>query len=561
VLAACGQAGPAQPEFEPQQDVAKAGVMLAVPGLLANGLLKYREENFHLPQGYYGLESLLLILAFVALLRIKSLEQVRYSAVGELGRLAGLDRIPEVKTLRKKVEYLSKNGDPAGWEKQLARYWMEQQPELAGTLYVDGHVRVYYGSQTQLPRRYVSREKLCLRGITDWWVGDGTGQPFFVVREVINAGMLAVLRDSVVPRLLQDVPNQPVQEQLEAEPCLYRFGIVFDREGYSPVFMKQLWEQRIACYTYRKNVKDTWPESEFSLQEVSMAGGQWLSMHLAERGVYYQREKQWFREIRKLTASGHQTALITTDYQNSTGQIGARMFVRWSQENFFKYMMEQYGIERLIEYGVEKMDETVKLINPAYRHLDSQVRIKNGLLGRKRLAYGQLVFDEELEQGAVARYAQKKAALREEIEVLTKDVEELKAQRKQTAKHITYAELPESQQFKQFKSRGKQFMDTIKMIAYRAETAMAQIVKEFMLKKDEARAFIRQIFMTEADMLPDYKAGMLHIRLHIMTNPRNNQYAEKLCRVLNDSETVFPGTSLRLVYSLVSNQIPAGQEV
>jgi len=115
VLAACGQAGPAQPEFEPQQDVAKAGVMLAVPGLLANGLLKYREENFHLPQGYYGLESLLLILAFVALLRLKSLEQVRYSAVGELGRLAGLDRIPEVKTLRKKVEYLSKNGDPAGW--------------------------------------------------------------------------------------------------------------------------------------------------------------------------------------------------------------------------------------------------------------------------------------------------------------------------------------------------------------------------------------------------------------------------------------------------------------
>ncbi len=103
-------------------------------------------------------------------------------------------------------------------------------------------------------------------------------------------------------------------------------------------------------------------------------------------------------------------------------------------------------------------------------------------------------------------------------------------------------------------------MDTIKMIAYRAETAMAQIAKEFMLKKDESRAFIRQIFMTDADMQPDHQAGILHIRLHTMTNPRNNVYAEKLCLVLNDSETVFPGTNLRMVYSLVSNQIPAGQE-
>ena len=221
MLAACGQTGPAGPVFEMQQDVSSAGVLLALPGLLVNGLLKYCDENFRLPKGYYALESLMMILAFVALLRIKSLEKVRYCATGELGKLVGLDRIPEVKTLRRKIEYLSETGDPQRWEKQLATYWMEQRPDLAGTLYVDGHVRVYHGSQTQLPKRYVSREKLCLRGITDWWVNDGTGQPFFVVREVINAGMLSVLQDKIVPRLLQDVPKQPVQEQLEAYPYLY----------------------------------------------------------------------------------------------------------------------------------------------------------------------------------------------------------------------------------------------------------------------------------------------------------------------------------------------------
>ena len=561
MLAACGQTGPAGPVFEMQQDVSSAGVLLALPGLLVNGLLKYCDENFRLPKGYYALESLMMILAFVALLRIKSLEKVRYCATGELGKLVGLDRIPEVKTLRRKIEYLSETGDPQRWEKQLATYWMEQRPDLAGTLYVDGHVRVYHGSQTQLPKRYVSREKLCLRGITDWWVNDGTGQPFFVVREVINAGMLSVLQDKIVPRLLQDVPKQPVQEQLEAYPYLYRFGIVFDREGYSPSFMKQLWVQRIACYTYRKNVKDKWSESEFSQQQVIMPSGEKLSMNLAERGVYYEKEKIWFREIRKLTDSGHQTTLVTTDYYNGMAQIGGRMFARWSQENFFKYMMEHYGIDRLIQYGVEKMDETVKLVNPAYRHLDSQLRSSLSTLSRKKRAYGELIFDAEIDEQAVAQYAEKKSALREEIEALTKDLEELKGQRKQTAKHILYADLPQAEQFKKLKSRGKQFVDTIKMIAYRAETAMAQIAKEFMLNKDEARAFIRQICMTDADMQPDYQAGILYIRLHTLTNPRNNVYAEKLCLVLNDSETVFPGTNLRLVYSLVSNQIPAGQGI
>ena len=553
MLAAGGHAGPAAPVFDSQQDVSSAGVLFALPGLLANGLLKYCDENFHIPLGYYGLESLMMILAFVALLRIKTLEKVRYCAVGELGRLVGLDRIPEVKTLRSKIDYVSQNGDPERWERQLAGYWMQQQPELAGTLYVDGHVRVYHGSQTPLPKRYVSREKLCLRGITDWWVNDATGQPFFVVREVINAGMLAVLRDRIVPRLLEDVPHQPAQEQLASQPYLYRFGIVFDREGYSPAFMKHAWQQRIACYTYRKYVRDKWPETEFSRQRVLMANGEELDMKLAERGSYYEKEKLWVREIRKLTESGHQTALVTTDYYNGMAQIGGRMFARWSQENFFKYMMEHYGIDRLIQHGAEKMDETAKLVNPAYRQLSSKVRAQQLLLSRKTQAYGELIFETEIESQAVARYAKKKAALREEIEALTKDLEELKAERKQTARHILFVDLPEADQFKKLKSRGKQFVDTIKMIAYRAETAMVQIVKEFMLKKDEARSFIVQIFKTDADMDIDQQEGVLHVRLHTMSNPRNNVYAEKLCLVLNESETVFPGTNLRLVYSLVSN--------
>ena len=560
--AALGELNGVVPEFTPNVDVHSAGVLTALPSLLSNGLLKHSQEFFKLPKGYYGLESVLIVLAFVALLRIKSIEGVRYCDPGELGKLVGLDRIPEAKTLREKIRRLSQDGNPETWSRELAKSWMEEDPTLAGTLYVDGHVRVYYGKKTSLPRRYVARERLCLRGVTDYWINDALGQPFFAVTQTVNSGMLAVLRQKVVPRLLEDVPCQPTGEELESNPRLFRFGIVFDREGYSPDFFKEVWDngKRIACYTYRKYAKADWPDYEFEKREVRFPSGEVAEMKLAERGIYHKKEDLWVREIRKLTDSGHQTALVTTDYHNDAAQIGGKMFSRWSQENFFKYAMENYGIDRLIDYQVENMDETVKMVNPLYRKLDGQIRSLNAKLSRKLVEYGAMNLKEEIEEGKIQKFVQKKSELKDLIEAMEKEVEALKIQRKITDKHISFSELPEAEQFKTLKKSGKQFIDVIKMIAYRAETAMANILRDSMLKKDEARTLVRQIFMTDADIEPDEENGILNVKIHNMTNPRNNRYVQKLCEVLNESETVFPGSNLRLIYNLVSNQNPPGQE-
>jgi prepilin-type processing-associated H-X9-DG protein len=92
------------------------------------------------------------------------------------------------------------------WGQTLSQEWMEQDPDAAGFLYADGHVRVYHGAQTQLPRRYVARQRLCLRGMTDYWVNDWLGRPFFVVSSPFTAGLLETLKRAIVPRLLAEVP-------------------------------------------------------------------------------------------------------------------------------------------------------------------------------------------------------------------------------------------------------------------------------------------------------------------------------------------------------------------
>ena len=411
--------GPVEPVFEPALDVPNGGVLLALPALLAVGLLKTTGRFFKLPKGYYGLESLFLLLAFMALARLKSMESLRYCAPGEWGKLLGLDRIPEVRTLRQKIHLLSVNERPEQWSAELCKAWMEAAPKQAVTLYIDGHVRVYNGSQTQLPRHYVARQKLCLRATSDYWVNAVDGQPFFVVHQAIDPGIIKVIEQQILPVLERDVPNQPSEQELKVNPLRHRFTLVFDREGYSPAFLARMKARRVACITYHKYPKKDWPAEEFQPCRVETPDGQQVQMQLAERGTRLSNQL-WVREIRKLTQRGHQTAIITTDYYSEPGPLAIAMFSRWSQENFFKYMREHYNLDRLVDYRTEAISDPQPVVNPEYRRLDGQVRSCTGKLTRRLADFGAMNLEEAINPNIVESFIKRKAALQEEIEQLEK---------------------------------------------------------------------------------------------------------------------------------------------
>ena len=467
--------------------------------------------------------------------------------------VGGLDRIPEVRTVRKKLALLCEQRQVNGWSAELCAQWMGDDPDKAAVLYVDGHVRVYHGHQTQLPRHDVARQKLCLRATTDYWVNAMDGQPFFLLNQAVDPGLLQVLEHQIVPRLEQEVPSQPSAGQLADDAKLHRFTLVFDREGYSPAFLRRMKDKRIACLTYHKYPDEDWPQEEFQASEVELASGARVQMQLAERGTFL-GGKLWVREIRKRTASGHQTAVLSTDYRSDPEPMASAMFARWSQENFFRYMREHYGLDSLVDYSVDDIPDTTQVVNPEYRRLDGQVRSKRGQLTRKQAAFAAMGLTGEIEPKKVAAFEHKKAELQEQIETLTNELDELKAQRHALKHHITIAELPEQERFKRLSTQSKQLIDTIKMVAYRAETAMVQIAREKMRREDDARSLISALYRTEADLVPDEQAGTLTVRVHHQANRCHDEIIRHLCHELNQTETIFPGTSLRLVYEMVSNE-------
>jgi hypothetical protein len=530
--------------FEPANDVLMGGLLTGLPALWANGLFSGIGKHLQLPAGFYSCLHILLTLGFMALSRIRRPEGLRVIPPGEFGRVIGLDRVPEVRTLREKITLMASTGDPAAWMQELSTTWMENDPNEAGYLYVDGHVRVYHGDQAVLPRRYVSRERLCLRGTTDYWINDALGRPFFVVSKAIAGGLGEALLQDIVPQLLGSVPAQPTPAQLAEDARLHRFVLVFDREGATAVLFEALWQQRIAAITYRKNVKDTWPEAEFADTEVAMPDGGHLVMKLAVRETRLGKILP-VKEVRRLTATGHQTAVISSALTLDPVVIAGRMFARWCQENFFAYMMQHYDIDGLVQYGAEEIPGTERVINPAWRQADKTVTVARQALRKLQVKLGQC--SAEVDGADVAQ----KALILHDIQIAQEDLQKVRVQRKELARKVTLDSLPAGERPTQLLPLNKMLCDSVKMVAYRAETAMVALVRRHLKKEDDARALIRALFVSSADLAPDAQSQTLTVKIHRMASPVHDRAIAALLNDLNELNFRHPETGHRLVYALV----------
>ena len=546
IAAAVGLAGCAAARFERCMDVHMGGLLAGLPALCGNGLLSGLGKHLSLPPGFYSAMHILTVLGFMALARIRRPEGLRQIPPGELGKASGLDRSPEPRTLREKVAVMAATGTPREWMLELSRTWMEADPLEAGYLYLDGHVRVYHGSDANLPRRYVSRDRLCLRGTTDYWVNDALGRPFFVVSKAVTDGLAATLLGEIVPELLASVPSQPSEAELGSDPLLHRFVMVFDREGATHSLLSKLWEKRIGAITYRKSVADLWPESEFSETGVPVPGGGVTRMMLASRqsALSSGNDALPVLEIRKLTETGHQTAIITTARRLDSPVIAGRMFARWCQENFFKYMMQHYDIDGLVQYGSDELPCTLEVVNPAWRLLDREVRDKRRLICKLHAGMGQAALQND---GKVLHL---QAERLQEIQLLEADLENLRARRRDTPKKIEIGKLPENERPRQLVPLGKMLTDTVKMIAYRAETALVGLLRPHLSKEDEARALIRELLVSSADIEPDEKENTLTVRIHRMTCPAHDRAVGALLGELNQAAFLHPETGARMIYGL-----------
>ena len=539
-LARMGELPEAAPVFVEAEGVRYGGALLALPVILALGLLDAGEAVYgSLKKGFYGLRATLLMLTFMALLRVRSPEQLQGHPPGELGVLLGLDRAPEVKTLRRKLWELTARRQAVQFSQKLTQRWVDEQAEAVGVLYVDGHVRPYHGTAHPLPKAWCARRRLCMPATTDVWVNQQDAQPLFVVSAPANDNLLAMLRREILPQVRTLVGDR-------------RVTVAFDREGWSPKFFREAWADGFDVLTYRKGKYRPWRARVFRTVEATIDGRP-VRYQLAERLVTVLPGFR-MREVRRWCDSGHQTAILTTRRDWPIEVVAYRMFERWTQENFFRYMRQHFALDALVNYQVEPVDPTRTVPNPARKALAAELRASRAALKELTQAYGQAALaNREAEHRTMRGFKIAQARLGRQLRAAQARCDTLRAQVAELPKRIPVSALSDDETIVKLAPEAKHLTDTIKMLAFRAETALVRSLTEQGVRtEDDGRALIREMLASSADIVPQPSAKRLLIRVHAQATPRHNRALASLCATLNALEIRYPGTDLMLVYEAPS---------
>ena len=533
LMAALGLLEDAAPLFGSQSKVPRAGVLLALPALVHSGVFECAEQTYGaIGPAFYGLRTSLLTLLLMALWRIKRPEGLKEHSPQDLGRVLGLDRAPEVKTLRRKLSRLAAAGCAAQFGQALAQRRVASRGEALGFLYVDGHVRVYHG-QHRLPKAHVARMRLSMPATSDYWVNDSAGDPLFVITAEANAGLVKML-----PEVLKQVRSLVGKR---------RVTVVFDRGGFSPKLFQQILVG-FDILTYRKGRRPRIPRKRFGPCQTRL-GGTVTHYLLADQEVRLLKGKLRLRQITRLAKDGHQTPILTSRRDLPAAQVAYWMFNRWKQENFFKYLREEYALDALVDHAVVPEDPTREVPNPAWAAADARLRQAYAHLERLQAEYGMEACNNiESLRRSMRGFKIAHGKLRESIEKAMQQVLLRDKQRAALPKRIPLQALPGDPVVKLAPER-KHLTNLLKMVAYQAESELLRAVTpHYRRADDEGRTLIQSALANAADLQVTDKE--LRVTLAPLSSPHRTRAIAALCLELNQLVTVFPGSRLRLLYAI-----------
>ena len=534
LLARLGLLEDAPPLFGSAAAVPRAGVLLVLPVLIASGVFECAQRIYgSLGPAFYGLRTSLLTLLLMALWRIKRPEGLKEYSPTDLGRVLGLDRAPEVKTLRRKLARLAAAGRAAQFGQALAQQRVAAHGDAVGFLYIDGHVRVYHGKHA-LPKAHVARMRISLPATSDYWVNDMSGDPLFVVTAQANAGLVKML-----PGLLEQIRSLVGQRRLT---------VVFDRGGFSPKLFQQILAAGFDLLTYRKGRHPKIPQKRFQKYRTTL-GGAASSYTLADQEVRLLKGRLRLRQVTRRMDNGHQTPILTSRRDLPAAQVAYRMFDRWRQENFFKYLREEYALDALAEYAAIPDDASREVPNPAWANADTQLRRAYAHLDRLQAEYGLEAWTNlEQRRRTMRGFKTAQGKLGRKLWDAWEQVQRLEKRRAVIPKRVPVQSVTDKPVVKLAPER-KHLTNVIKMLAYQSESDLLRLAApHYRRADDEGRTLIQSALASRADI--EVTQEELRITLAAQSSAHRTRVVAELCKELNTASTLFPGSRLRMRYAI-----------
>jgi hypothetical protein len=548
----------AEPVFAPAARVPLAGLLLAIPALQATGLLPCATQVFGgLRNGFYGLDTMLVEGVLRALAGEPRAEGATRIDPAALGRVLGLDRGPEVKTIRRKITDLAATGRAGELLAAMAAAHVARleasNPDLLAVFYVDGHVRAYQGA-AKVAKTHLSRLKFPAPATVETWVSDASGDPVLVVMADPGASLAMELR-----RLLPDLRRAVGDHR--------RVLVGFDRGGWSPALFAHMDAQGFDVLTWRKGFADDVDPDLFSdaaYQDETGRGHQWrVADTTVDLPIGDNDEVFTMRQVTLIVAnnktgrqehpadSTRQIHILTTRADLPVEQVIYRMGSRWRQENYFRYARMHFDLDSHDAYATTDDDPTRLVPNPAKKKAHQQL-----LAARARYERALAATDAALLDAVSPPQGQPVLITNTDHDRLTADLRaaETFLDAAQHAHRAIAARLPLGQV-----NPGQQVLDiqtklithAIRIAAFNTATALARDIRVhtgYARANDEAHTLIRQALTGSGDIDPG--DGTLTLRLDPLPTQRATTAIAQLCEHLTATRTRYPGTNLTLRYEI-----------
>ena len=376
--------------------------------------------------------------------------------------------------------------------------------------------------------------RISLPATSDYWVNDTCGDPLLVVTAEANAGLVKML-----PGILA---------QVRALVGKRRVTVTFDRGGYSPKLFLRILDANFDLLTYRKGRYRPIPVPRFQPCRTRRQG-QTYDYVLADQEVRLLKGKLRLRQVTRLTENGHQTPIFASRRNLSAAQVAYHMFDRWRQENFIKYLCEECALDALVEYAGVPDGPTREVPNPAWAAVDAKLRQARAQLDRLQAEYGLEAFvNLEQQRRTMRGFKIAQGKLGWKIDQAWLRVAQLEKRRAAVPRRAPVQSITQEPVVKLAPER-KHLTNVIKIAACQAQSDLLRLVAPYYRRAgQEGRTLIQSALASAADL--EVTQTELGVTLAPQNSPHRTRAIAALCEQLNKTNTLFPGSALRLRYSI-----------
>jgi len=462
---------------------------------------------------------------------VSSAEGTKHLIPDQAGILAGIGRLPGLRTLRPRLSAIAGTCDPLALQRQLGAAMLAADAPGLHVYYVDDHFVPYEGAKP-VPKGWNTKRRHAQPGRA------GTVVTGYRGRAVCFAdGEPSGLSATLPPALTQ-------LRQVLGPDAQILLG--FDRGGSYPQVFRAIRGQHAGWVTWRRAPLAPAAAAPRRFWAARGDGKPAEVVWLADETVTIKD----YGQARQITLFEHGAPVLqvlTSDTAAPAAALLAWLRCRWREENLFKYLEAHYGIHWLTDYHASLQDDTHLIGNPERKVGRARLRSAEQALAAAERELATLLTTPELSAAA------KNTAIPAAENKITQARDAVTAA-KAALKHIP-AKLPASQvtpgaQKAILRTRRRSLQMVLRLLAAAAEHWLGNRLNDYLRDPGEYRAISRHLLHLGGTITRTPRT--ITVTLDPPAAPRIARALALLLDEINATPPRMPGDTRPITYRLAT---------